>query len=232
MMLALPAPACRSDRIPMTMRAAQRFRYQMQSNGTTEPSVNHGSTHEQLRRATAEQHRRLDHGLRYVFSERLSPHRYVTLLAAFFGFYVPLEESLARWEATSPPLGLPLVRRSALLQRDLRALGSTPEHMTMCTHVPTLRRSGEIAGAIYVVEGACLGGQVIARELVQRLGIGRENGAAFFTGDDAATAVRWKQVLAWLEGRDRGERDDMIDGARRTFDAFSRWLLAREVLDE
>jgi heme oxygenase (biliverdin-IX-beta and delta-forming) len=214
------------------MRAAQRVPYQMPSNGTSELSVNHESIHEQLRRATGEQHRRVDHGLRYVLTDQLSAHRYVKLLGAFLGFYAPLEDSLASWEATAPPLGLPLVRRSALLQRDLRALGSTPENIPMCAHVPTVRRSGEIAGAIYVVEGACLGGQVIARAVVQRLGIGRETGAAFFTGDDAGIAVRWRQVLAWLEAREHGEREDMIDGARRTFDAFSRWLLDREVLDE
>jgi heme oxygenase len=217
---------------PSRRPARERSRDEMQSNGTDEFSAEGESIHEQLRIATATQHRCLDHGLRYVLSERLSLHRYVKLLAAFFGFYVPLEESLARWEATSPALGLPLIRRSALLQQDLRALGSTPEHMPKCADVPTFSRSGEIAGAIYVVEGACLGGQVIARGVMQRLGIGRENGAAFFTGDGPLTGVRWKQVLTWLEHRDRGERDEMIHGACRTFGAFSRWLLAREVLDE
>ncbi len=206
----------------------------MQSNDTTEFIAEDASIHEELRRATAEPHRRLDHGLRYVLSDRLPPDRYVKLLAAFFGFYVPLEDSFAEWEATSPPLGLPLVRRSALLQRDLRALGSTPEHMTMCADVPTFRTSGEIAGAIYVVEGACLGGQVIARALMQRQGLGRDDGAAFFIGDGALTAVRWRQVLAWLEGRGRNprERREMVDGAYRTFAALSQWLLALEVLDE
>jgi heme oxygenase len=164
----------------------------------------------------------------------VSPDRYVKLLAAFFGFYVPLEDSFAHWEATSPPLGLPIIRRAALLRHDLRAFGSMPEHVPTCADLPTFSRSGEIAGALYVVEGACLGGQMIARELRQRLGIGRESGAAFFTGDGARTAARWKQVLAWLEARDRnpGERAEMIDGACRTFATFSQWLLAREVLDE
>lgn len=202
----------------------------MQSNGVSASSAE--SIHEQLRRATAEQHRRLDNGLRYLLSEQLSHDRYIKLLAAFFGFYVPLEESLARWEAVLPPSGLPFIRQSALLHRDLRALGGAPEHAPMCADVPAFQTGGQAAGAIYVVEGARLGGQVIARGVMHRLRIGRENGAAFFTGDGTLTGVRWKQVLAWLEERNRGERDEMIDGARRTFAAFSQWLLAREVLDE
>jgi heme oxygenase len=204
----------------------------IRSNDTGEPPVHHGSIHERLRRATAEQHRRLDQGLRYVLSDRLSPHRYVKLLAAFFGFYLPLEESLAQWEAASPPLGLSTIRRSALLQQDLRALGSTCEHVPICSDVPTFGRVGEIAGAIYVVEGATLGGQVIARGMMQRLGLGRENGAAFFAGDGPLTAVRWREVLAWLENRDPGEGVHLIDGACRTFGALSQWLRTREVLDE
>ena len=216
------------------MRARERSPHSVLSNGTADSSANSSSIHEHLRRATADQHRRLDHGLRYVLSDRLSPDRYVKLLAAFFGFYVPLEDFFAHWEATSPQLGLPIIRRSALLRRDLRAFGGTPEHMAMCAAVPTFSRSGEIAGAIYVVEGACLGGQVIARAVMQQLGVGRGDGAAFFTGDGALTAARWKRVLAWLEARDRspGERGEMVDGACRTFGAFSQWLLAREVLDE
>ncbi len=216
------------------MRARERSPHKVQSNGTAESSADSESIHEHLRRATADQHRRLDHGLRYILSDRLSPDRYVKLLAAFFGFYVPLENSFAHWEMTSPPLGLPIIRRSALLRRDFRAFGGTPEHMAMCADVPTFSRSGEIAGAIYVVEGACLGGQVIARAVMQQLGIGRDNGAAFFTGDGARTAGRWKQVLAWLDARDRSpsERGEMVDGACRTFGGLSQWLLAREVVDE
>lgn len=215
---------------PSMMPAPEPSPDKMQSNGTTALSAE--SIHEQLRRATAEQHRRLDHGLRYLISEQLSRERYIELLAAFFGFYVPFEESLTEWEAMLPPPGLPSIRRSVLLRRDLLALGSTPERTPLCADVPALRRSGHVAGAIYVVEGARLGGRVIAGGVMQRLRIGRENGAAFFTGDGTLTGVRWKQVLAWLEGRDRGQRDEMIDGARRTFAAFSQWLKAREVLDE
>jgi heme oxygenase len=191
------------------------------------------STHGRLRLATGEQHRRLDRGLDYVLSERLSTGRYVDLLEALFGFYAPLEESFRPWEAASRPLGLPLVRRAGLLHRDLRAFGRAPEHSPTCAELPVLATVDHLAGVIYVLEGACLGGQMIARALIQRHGIGRENGAAFFSGDGAQTAVRWKQVIAWLEerGRSRAARGEIVDGATATFAALSRWLGAREVLD-
>lgn len=192
------------------------------------------AVHGRLRRATADHHRRLDQGLSYILDERLTLHRYIDLLTALFGFYAPLEDSLSRWQAASPPLGLPLVWRASLLLRDLRAFGRAPELSPVCADVPEFTTADHVAGAVYVVEGACLGGQVIARALRQRLGVGQENGAAFFTGDGAHTATRWKQVLAWLEERGRGprDRDEIAASACRTFGTLSGWLVDREVLDE
>jgi heme oxygenase (biliverdin-IX-beta and delta-forming) len=196
--------------------------------------VDADSIHSRLRQASADQHQRLDRGLRYLLSDTLSRDRYADLLAALFGFYVPLEEYLCHWEATSRPLALPLIRRAGLLERDLAAFGMEPDRVPRCAEMPKLTTIDHVAGAIYVVEGACLGGQVIARGVMQRLRITRENGAAFFNGDGARTGVRWKHVLAWLDQRDRGScvRDEIATGACRTFAALSQWLMAREVLDE
>jgi heme oxygenase (biliverdin-IX-beta and delta-forming) len=189
--------------------------------------------HGLLRRATADRHQRLDQGLGYVLDERLSVARYADLVAAFLGFYAPLEESLSRWQAASATLGLPIIWRAPLLQQDLRVLSRAAEPHQTCAEVPAFTTPNQVAGALYVVEGASLGGQVIARGLMRRLGIGRENGAAFFIGDGAQTAVRWKQVLAWLEerGRDPRNRGEIVATACVTFDVLASWLAARGVLD-
>jgi len=186
--------------------------------------------HERLRQATAAQHRALDHGLRYVLGEELSLDRYNRLLAALYGFHVPLEASLAPLQDADP--AVPLVRRTALLERDLRALGSDPARLALCERPPELASAEHRAGALYVVEGACLGGQVIAQAVRARLGLERERGAAFFSGDGPRTAARWKAVLAWLEarGREAGAGAGIAEGACRTFGALAHWLAARGVL--
>jgi heme oxygenase len=181
------------------------------------------SMHERLRRATAAQHGALDQGLRYVLGGELSLERYTRLLAALYGFYTPLEASLAA-------LPVPLIRRAALLERDLRALRRNPARVPICSEPPQLSSVDQLAGAFYVVEGACLGGQVIARAVRRQLGLRPEHGAAFFGGDGARTAARWKAVLAWLESRNGAGRE-VAEGACRTFGALSRWLSARGVLD-
>lgn len=192
------------------------------------------SIHTRLRSATAEHHRVLDHGLRYVLGKELSIERYGNLLAAFYGFYVALEVCLARLLTATPPIAVPLVPRAALLEQDLRALGLTPVEVPICIEMPRLDTVDHLAGALYVVEGACLGGQVIARAVMQRFGFGRDNGAAFFIGDGAQTAARWKRVLAWLEERERGAAagHEIIEGACRAFESLFRWLSRQGVLDE
>ena len=140
------------------------------------------------------------------------------------------------WEAVPHHVALPLIRRAALLERDLHAFGWASDAVPKCNEMPRLNTINHLAGAIYVVEGACVGGQVIARAVMQRFGIGRENGAAFFAGDGAQTGARWRRVLVWLDQRDRarcaGDDDEIVAGACRTFAALSTWLSAREVLDE
>jgi heme oxygenase len=83
-----------------------------------------------------------------------------------------------------------------------------------------------------VLEGAALGGQIIARELERQLGITRDNGAAFFVGEGAATAARWTRVLAWLDelARTGGREDEIVAAAIDTFRALTRWLHARGAL--
>jgi heme oxygenase len=206
----------------------------MDPTHTISVTPDNDSTHARLRRATVEQHRRLDRGLGYLLSDQLSLPRYVDLLAALFGFYAPLEEGLSRCQGASPSFRLPIVFRADLLQRDLRAFGRPTEHLPRPTGVPAITTIDRAAGVIYVLEGASLGGQVIARGLSRCLGIGPENGAAFFTGRGAHTAARWKQVVAWLEERGRDARGgaEVVAAACETFGALSSWLLNRKVLDE
>ncbi len=202
----------------------------------TKRNATNAAIHMRLRDATAGQHSFLDEGLRYLLNAELSTDRYTRLLAALLGFYAPLEDSVAQVQAATQRIALPLIRRAGLLERDLHALGWAPAQVPRCGEMPTLSTANHAAGAIYVVEGACLGGQVIARAVRRRFGFGQENGAAFFSGDGVQTGARWRQVLLWLEEResDRGgdEEDEIVAGACRTFAALSTWLSARQVLDE
>src|SRR5262245_27999590 len=87
---------------------------------------------------------------------------YVNLLAAFYGYYEPLERALLR-VAQLPTVIVDLAarRKVALLERDLAELDVDPAKLPQCDQLPALDSCGAAVGCLYVVEGATLGGQII-----------------------------------------------------------------------
>ena len=176
----------------------------------------------QLRQATAALHLEIEQKLDLL---GLSAVRYRLLLEAFYGFHAPVE---ARIAIAVPASGFAWPARAALLERDLLAVGSPASaiaQLPRCENLPALESTGQLAGCLYVLEGACLGGQIIARGLQQRLGIGADTGAAFFVGEGAGTAARWSRVIEWIDGlvRDGAPPGEMVESACETFRALLRW---------
>jgi heme oxygenase len=181
-----------------------------------------------LKDGTQDLHERLDARLG-LLEPGLTMHRYGRVLRAFHGFYAPVEAGLVRLTAAAPPLGFPLRARCELIARDLRALGMPRREIAelpRCTDLPRLSGVADLAGCLYVLEGACLGGQVIARALSRRFGLTELTGISFFTGDAEATATRWIVVLSWLDGavRDGVRSEEIVATARATFHTLARWL--------
>ena len=86
--------------------------------------------------------------------------------------------------------------------------------------------TAELIGCLYVLEGAALGGQVLARSLGSRWQLTPSTGVAFFYGDGpVATKRRWALVLDWLERAGRAGTDARaaVAGASATFLALGRW---------
>jgi len=182
---------------------------------------------QQLKRATGDLHRRLETELR-LLDAALSLDRYRRILECFFGFYAPVEAGIARVASTGPALGLPLRERAALIESDLVSLGLSRRdvaELPRCADLPRLSGTWEAAGCLYVLEGACLGGQMIAPALRERFGIARGSGASFFVGDAKGTKERWSIFVAWLEGLAcaGAPTDEIVGSARATFLCFAQW---------
>jgi heme oxygenase len=182
---------------------------------------------QQLKRATGDLHRRLETELRLLDAD-LSLDRYRRILECFFGFYAPVEAGIARVASARPALGLPLRERAALIESDLISLGLSRRdvaELPRCADLPRLSGTGEAAGCLYVLEGACLGGQMIAAALRERLGIARGSGASFFVGDAEETKERWSVFVSWLEGLGCAGApiDEIVRSARATFLCFAQW---------
>lgn len=181
-----------------------------------------------LRRATRDRHTALE-GILQLDSS-LSHRSYLDALRGF-------ELFLSMWEprihaALDAPLRDWFASRSrrCLLRRDLAQLHDGQddrEHARPVCHqaVSQIDVVGPAAafGSIYVLEGSALGGQVIARAARGTLGLGPENGAAYFNGHDRHTAARWAEFRVLLEvkvGPGPAACRQACNAACQTFDAL------------
>ena len=198
----------------------------------TERGLNETSLRQRLKRETAAAHQHLEAQLGLLDSS-LDVHRYLRVLETFYGFYVPVEFDVTRRAAAELPLGFPLRARAELIERDLLALGRSPADLVAlprCTDRPELSCVEDLAGCLYVIEGACLGGRVLSPLLHRRLGLAKGSGAAFFAGDEEWTLPRWTVIVTWLDGLPRtgASTAKIISAATATFDAFARWAALLE----
>jgi heme oxygenase len=140
-----------------------------------------------LKQATAEHHERLER--RVDIQARVgSRDAYRDLLERFYGFYRPLERRLE-------PFGLPVEPKLPLLVADLAELGADPDELPLAARVPDVRSERDALGVLYVLEGATLGGAVIAKLARRELGVT----AAFFGAYGRDKARRWREFGAVVE---------------------------------
>ena len=182
-----------------------------------------------LKAETAAQHDALERRLDIV--GRLdSLAAYCSLLGRFLGVYEPLEARLRLVVRAHPlPLSLDGRWKVAWLMDDLRALGYSPAELAAlprCTDLPLLTRPAEALGCLYVLEGATLGGQLIARLLARRFGLDPSNGGAFFASYGDRVGPMWREFGAALVGFSDERRGDeaILRSARGTFAALERWI--------
>jgi heme oxygenase len=147
---------------------------------------------------------------------QISRAGYCSLLMRLLGLYAPLELAL----------GLP-PERSLWLQADLDSLEACSAGcVPLCPYLPRVDNLAQQLGARYVIEGAALGGQLLAGRLDSLLGHGGPAGRRFFIGRGTASGSAWRSFLAELAAfeTEAGQRDAVIEAASDTFVAFEQWL--------
>ena len=167
-----------------------------------------------LRSGTRDAHARVEDTVDVLRAGR-SPETYAPVLQAFRSLYAPLERAL-----DGSALTLAVVpdfaerRKTAWLDADLAALGApVPPDLD----VPALTTVEDIVGACYVLEGATLGGAVVARELP-------DVPHRFFASYGSRRGAMWASFRGHLRALDeRGvDQERTVAAARRTFALFER----------
>jgi heme oxygenase (biliverdin-IX-beta and delta-forming) len=187
--------------------------------------------HAALRAATAEAHERLHHLAAFaaLAAGRLDRSTYRDLLGRMLGFHDPIESAIAG-SMGDAAFGLDLLalRRAPKLCDDLRALGLGQAAIDALPRAPTpaFAAAPAAVGALYVTEGATLGGRQLARGLDPLLGAGVLGGRRFLLAGTDPGRPTWREVRAAIDrcGAEPGALAAMIEGAATTFAAFAAWF--------
>lgn len=175
-----------------------------------------------LRQACAAQHEAIE-ALLQLDQAALRREHYERVLAGF-GAFVPAWEARLRPHLPAALRGWFDQRsRAPLLARDLAALGLQPFPMDDPVAALALADTGAVFGSLYVLEGSALGGQLIARQVRERWGLGPDNGAAYFNGWGARTGAMWaefREHLAQALGEDDAALGSACAAAVATFAAL------------
>ncbi|AKJ97715.1 heme oxygenase [Pseudomonas chlororaphis] len=194
----------------------------------------HPSLIQALRTETATLHIALEKRLPF-FSERLDLALYRRLMAAYYGFYQPLEQRLHVLALIPTGLDQSLRVKLPVLRADLTALGlddAAIDALPTCQALPRIDSRAAALGVSYVLEGATLGGQILRRRVAEQLGLDASSGAAFLDVYGEFTGRRWKDFLQYLDDRnlDQAQTLEVTNAAKATFTYFEHWLDSQEVL--
>jgi len=141
-------------------------------------------------------------------------------LAKMYGFLAPYEAALlGHAAALGPAWEIAERRRAHLILEDLRA---EPGQLPLCLALPPLATVPQLLGAMYVLEGSTLGGQVLARQLAKA----GSDQLRYFTGYGAQTGPRWKAFCQQLSqaATDAATENEIVQSAIHTFQHLATWL--------
>ena len=191
-----------------------------QTQTATEPTL-----FESLRQETADLHKEIES---YVplLNPKLSLGEYRTHLRKLLGFYIPLEEQLARFSLPEI-LEMPKRFKKKWLIADLIALGESPEsfaRIPLYADINQITSISALVGALYVTEGSTLGGQVIHRALKENLQM-PDSQMRFYMAYGSDTGRMWN-LFKTHAPKLVPDREKIVAGesARETFKTLIHWL--------
>lgn len=181
-----------------------------------------------LKNRTVALHTELDHHpiLRELISPKLSLIQYTRALVAFYGYYVAVEQEVAKHDWNKLHIHFEERRKTPFLEVDLRHFAIDPSEVPRCSNLPEIKSLHQLLGVFYVMEGSTLGGRMIAKFVKRSLGFDETSGARFFAGYQENTDNRWREARETLTAfaKSSQEQEDVILSASATFRTMKLWF--------
>ena len=175
-----------------------------------------------LRTATADCHKQLElNSLSLeLLSNTVNEYIYCTYLTRLYSFVEGFEQYVYP-TLSHHFLNINDRKKALFIEEDLKAQHNVIDKHTLLEEAFFSNTYPDVymaAGALYVLEGSTLGGQIIVKHLQKTMPPGFEN-AAYFSGYQQRTGSMWKEFLQQLTALPQSplEEEQIITGAITTF---------------
>ena len=146
---------------------------------------------------------------------------YAAYLLGLAGIHTDIEEAASGFGEWSD-YGITIAEhfRLPLLMDDLEALGSRPRQEEGADSVGRAWDFPTAVGAMYVLEGSTMGGQILAKRLMHVRGPSGAEATAYFQGHREMAMPRWQKFAMFLDAYGQQHPDAagrVIEGAKQTY---------------
>lgn len=144
---------------------------------------------------------------------------YADFLSYFYAYFSHLEKAIGPFITDTLIPNYKKRRNSGYLKRDLEAIGCGNNSLPATT-VPIIDNYLKALGALYVMEGSVMGGQIIVK-ILEKQGITK--GVSFFSGYGDDTEKMWITFTKAMDEHitDERQKKKVIRAAKETFSCFS-----------
>lgn len=170
---------------------------------------------EKLRESTKDQHAKLDQisEMKQLTSESVEEDDYKNYLLAFFNIYSTIECEI--YDYSSKYLErINSNERLSHLKRDLNYFDFQKKTSEESSKLNL--NDKEYLGALYVMEGSRLGGNLIGKHLLKQLNLDKSNLQFLF----ARPSVKWSQIILFLNEQPIENHVEIVVGAQKVFQYF------------
>lgn len=171
-----------------------------------------------IKEATKTAHQQLEKKVVLQLKAIRSNADYAALLKKFYAYFSKVEKAITPF--ITPEL-LPDYkdrRNTTYLKKDIEELGFTIDELPAAT-APEISGTLQALGALYVMEGSIMGGNIIVQLLAKG---GMTQGISFFSGYGPATGEMWGKFIAVLNRQATTPEAEAaaIQAANETFNRF------------
>lgn len=178
-----------------------------------------------LRSETSQAHRNIEKtlGMGQLMDKRISLVQYANILSVWHNWLQVNEAEIFGMLADCAPRDLAVRTKGHWLDQDLQQLAHLPNQVSVtCTPKIFLRSKFEALGALYVLEGSSMGGQLIIKRLRSKLDTDLSH--HFYTGYGEQTLTMWRGFIEHINEclTTPAAISQGVEGANKTFESLTQ----------